>query len=122
MRFVEWLMDILVASISRRSLTISVVLLLIYAVLALVVGSSWLATVDTEVLQASQRLAGIQLDYLLTALTPLATAEFSGWLVSARYLVIVEIRVWQSFLVDSLDRLHFAPGGPEANSLFFNRQ
>ena len=88
MRFVEWLMDILVASISRRSLTISVVLLLIYAVLALVVGGSWLATVDTEVLLASQRLAGIQLDYLLTALTPLATAEFSvGWLALGTWLL-----------------------------------
>lgn len=71
------MMDILVASISRRSITVSGVLLVAYLLLALVVGTGLLAWVDTQVILASQRMAGILLDYLLTALTPLATAEFS---------------------------------------------
>ena len=88
MRSVEWLKDLLVVSISRRSFTISAILLLAYVILALVVGSGWLATVDTQVILASQRIAAIQLDYLLTALTPLATAEFSvGWVVLGIWLL-----------------------------------
>ena len=88
MRVVEWSKDILVASISRWSIVVSSVLLFAYLVLALAVGSGSLASFDTQVILASQRIAGIQLDYLLTALTPLATAEFSvGWLALGIWLL-----------------------------------
>ena len=89
MRPVEWLMDILVASISRRSITVSGVLLIAYLGLALVVGTGMLAWVDTQVILTSQRMAGTLLDYLLTALTPLATAEFSvGWVLLGIWLLL----------------------------------
>ncbi len=88
MRVVEWSRDILIASISRGSLAVSGLLLGCYALLALAVGSGRLATADSQFIQTSQGLAGTALDYLLTALTPLATAEFSvGWLAVGIWLL-----------------------------------
>ncbi len=87
-QWAAWLVDLARLSVTRQTIAMSAALLLAYIVLALTVSARRLAAFDVTMMIAVQSQTNLALDYLLTALTPLVSAEFSVvWLALAIWLL-----------------------------------